>query len=378
MIGHTIIVGGGVIGLSLAWELTRRRIRVTVLERDRIGIATSWAAAGILPPARFDSATDPIDKLRGLSHQIFPSWVKELQQRTSIDSGFRRCGGWYLSDSHGERATMLGMTGYWADVGIECESASLDVLAAREPALADWAMQTSNAAAWWVPDECQIRPPRYLQALHQACRLGGVDIREQAPVVDIRPSSSSPAALVHDQWLEADAIVVCGGPWTGKIAPILQLEQSIVPIRGQILLLKTDKPIVQSVINLGHRYVLSRDDGTTLIGSCEEEAGFVLDTEESMLSSLEQFAVTLIPQLRAAQRVSAWAGLRPLTFDGFPMIGKVPEWENLYVAAGHFRSGLHLSPGTAVTLADQMLGIDPPVNLDAFGVGKQQSRTNIL
>ena len=146
-----------------------------------------------------------------------------------------------------------------------------------------------------------------------------------------------------------------------------------VPIRGQMLVLQTESPLLNSVVNVGNRYIVCRDDGTTLVGSCEEETGFNLGTTEWMLDSLREFANSIVPELKSAQRVDAWSGLRPMTFDGFPMIGPVPQAPNLYVAAGHFRSGVHLSPGTAVALADLMTNRRPQVSLDAFRVGKQQS-----
>ena len=371
---HTTIIGGGVVGLSLAWELSKRGSRVTLLERDHIGKATSWSAAGILPPANLCRATDPLDQLRGLSHELFPQWIQELDSVTGIDSGLRRCGGWYLADTSGERAAMVGMTGYWGDLDIACEEVSTDELARREPALSTWASGRETASAWWVPDEYQIRSPHYLQALARACRSSGVELIENAAVVSIDCGSDSASAQVEGRWFESDSIVVCSGAWTGQVAKQLRLQSSLIPVRGQMLLLRTESPPVRSVVNVGQRYLVSREDGHTLVGSSEEESGFDLSTDEPTLQSLMDFAVSLIPELATAGRAGAWTGLRPLTFDGFPMIGRVPDTSNLYVAAGHFRSGMHLSPATAVTLADLILGDKPRINLDAFGVGKQQSR----
>ncbi len=389
MTTRVLIIGGGAIGLSLAWEMSRRSSQVssestfeiTILERGQIGKGTSWSAAGILPPANLDRATDPIDRLRGLSHQLFPKWASELEAATGIDVGLRRCGGWYLADTPGERASMLGMQSYWDELGIECESVPPDKLAIREPALRRWAEQESRShpaavnAAWWVPDEYQIRPPRYLQALARASLDRGVRLIENASVDQIRYSRSSPAVHASGHWHEADVVVVCGGPWAGQVAETLQLSNAIVPIRGQILLLKTDRPLVGGIVNVGHRYVMCRDDGFTLIGSCEEEKGFQIGTDDATLESLRQFALALIPELASAQSINKWSGLRPLTFDGFPMIGHVPDANNVWVAAGHFRSGLHLSPGTAVTLADAITGQLPAIDLSAFTVGKQQTHS---
>jgi len=371
MTHRTIVIGGGVIGLSVAWTLARRGHRVTLYDRDKTGGTTSSSASGTLPPANLQTATDPIDRLRGFSHQQFPEWSRELTEATGIDIGLRQCGGWYLADTAGERAAMQGISQYWNNLEIQCESVSLSDVANREPALARWATRL-DAAAWWAPGEFQIRPPRYMEALIKAAQLCGVEIRQPCPVDDLRFTNGVAELSVQEDWIGADSIVLCAGAWTGRIAESLRLQESLIPVRGQILLLKTDEPLLRGVVNFGNRYILVRDDGYTLVGSSEEEVGFQFGTTESILHSLYQFAVEKVPALASAKRIDQWSGLRPMTFDGFPMIGRVPETENLYVAAGHYRSGLHLSPGTAICIADLIDGTEPPVDLDPFGVAKQQ------
>jgi glycine oxidase len=368
----TTIIGGGVIGLSIAWELAGRGNQVALYDSGPVGRGTSWAAAGILPPANLRTATDPIDKLRGISHQQFPVWANELQRSTGIDVGLRRCGGWYLADTPGECAAMLGMADYWSDLNIDCQSVPLTKLARQERVLTEWTNLNPNASAWWTPDEYQIRPPRYLQALAQACRQRGVELHENCPVDDLEFASNFAEVYVGGQRIGCDSLVICAGAWSGRIAASLGLEASLVPVRGQILLLKTPQPLVRGVVNIGNRYIVCRDDGHTLVGSCEEEVGFQPGTTEPVLESLYRFAVAKIPALASAKRISEWSGLRPMTFDGFPMIGRVPKTDRVYVAAGHYRSGLHLSLGTAICMADLISGIRPPVDLDAFAVAKQQ------
>ncbi len=372
MTHHTAIVGGGVIGLSIAWELVQRGHRVSLFDSSAIGRGTSWAATGILPPANLETATDPIDALRGVSHQRFPVWANDLKESTGIDVGLRRCGGWYLADTPGERAAMLGMAEYWNDLDIQCESVPLTQVGEREPGLADWVQTNPSAGAWWVPDEYQIRPPRYLQALAHACRQHGVDLHENCAIDDLQDSGGTSAIVADGRSIAADSIVICAGVWTGRIARRFGLESSLVPIRGQILLLRTDHPPLRGILNFGNRYIVCRDDGHTLVGSCEEEVGFQLGTTAAVLDSLNEFAIAKVPALATAERVAQWSGLRPMTFDGFPMIGRVPDIENLYVASGHHRSGIHLSLGTAICLADLICQKQPPVDLDAFAIAKQQ------
>jgi glycine oxidase len=264
------------------------------------------------------------------------------------------------------------MADYWNDLDIDCDSVPLSEVAQTEPALADWTNQYPDASAWWVPDEYQVRPPRYLRALAQGCRQQGVDLREHCAVDDVRIANDPSAVRVDGQWMDCDSLVICAGAWSGRIAASLELESSLVPVRGQILLLQSSQPLLRGVVNIGNRYIVCREDGHTLVGSCEEEVGFELGTTEPVLASLYRFALGKVPALAAARRISQWSGLRPMTFDGFPAIGRVPNTKNVYLAAGHYRSGLHLSLGTAICIADLISGNAPPVDLDAFAVAKQQ------
>ena len=393
-----VVVGAGAIGLTLAYELARRGRTITVVERDRFVAtgepscdvdtpcrsASSWAAAGILPPANLEFSTDPIDRLRGLSHGLFPELAERLLHETGVDPQLLRCGGWYLADTIGETASMVGMVSYWRELSIECQEMELTDLVEAEPALQSWATSTPQAKAWWVPDEYQIRTPLFLHALVEACRKRGVRFLDQSKVVDINESKGEVSVLVDgppspQMTVRADQAVLCGGTWSGLITDRLRLSQSLVPVRGQMLLLKTETPIVRSVINVGQRYFVPRADGAVLVGACEEEVGFQHGTTPGILADLRQFVREVCPLLASTSReIAAWSGLRPLTFDGFPMCGKLPGSESIFVATGHFRSGIHLSPGTATCLADLMSGQKPPIQMDAFGVGKQQLQHHSL
>ncbi len=398
---RAIVVGGGVIGLAMAWELARRNFGVTLIERDTVGKGTSWAAVGVLPPANFTTATDPIDRLRGMSHQLYPQWTKALHELTSIDPGFRRCGGWYLANTAGEHAAMIGMTQYWRELDIQCQSVKVNELNHREPAIATWATKANKTSAWWTPDECQIRSPDLLKSLRSACLKSGVQLVEHFEVLDVAEDhcgvtvtgrsvdSSGPDQNPTDDELDsqlnsqadfkadfkADVAVVCGGSWAGQVAPGLNLDHSIVPVRGQVLMFKSETPTLSAVVNVGNRYLVSRDDGHTLVGSCEEEVGWQFGTTDVAIDRLRRLAWDVCPDLAKATEVGAWSGLRPMTFDGFPMLGRVPGSDNLFVAAGHFRSGIHLAPATAMLMADLMTHSPTAIDLQPFDVGKQQSHS---
>jgi glycine oxidase len=122
-----------------------------------------------------------------------------------------------------------------------------------------------------------------------------------------------------------------------------------------------------------------RDDGRVLVGSTEEEAGFDKSTTKEAIRELTQLAIELVPTLRHAQVERTWAGLRPGSFDGLPYLGPIPGLENAFVAAGHFRSGLHLSTGTAVVMGQLIRGLQPEIDLAPFQIARgemQRGTTN--
>jgi len=368
------IVGAGIIGLSLAWELAQRGANVRVIERGQAGRETSWAAAGILPAARRETAADPLERLRGLSHELYPQWVETLTRATGIDSGLRRSGGLYLASSVGEAASLVANLDYQRDLKIDTKLLTRDELANDEPSLATWAMSARFRAAVLSVDEWQIRPPDHLAALLAACRTAGVLIQENACAELVIKSGKAalrvgPAKATYSVE-PTDQVVVCGGAWTGQFAAELGLTQSVIPIRGQMLMYHFPVAPLKRIVSEGHRYLVPRDDGRVLIGSCEEEVGFQKGTTAEMLGPLIQWAESILPSLVGMSPEKTWSALRPGTFDGFPMLGKVPDISNLYVAAGHYRSGIHLAPATACVVADMLSGTAPAVDISTFGVGR--------
>lgn len=371
----SLIIGGGIIGLSLAWELARRGKTVVVLEREVIGrgtkAASSWAGAGILPPAPKVPTEDPYESLKSLSHHLHPEWAQRLRSDTQIDTGFRKCGGLYLATTIGEYATLLANESWWSEHEINFERLDTPSLLRYEPELREYC-QHNDRPAWRLPEEYQIRNPEHLKALRVACERTGVEIHENALVSAIQfdGSIATGVSLEDDATFSAASICICGGAWSRNWLDEWDLPSGLMPIRGQMLLYKMDKPPFQHVINDGNRYLVPRDDGYLLAGSVEEEVGFAAETTESALQQIQAWAERTYPTLRTVPIVKRWAGLRPGSFDTLPYLGSVPGRENLFVAAGHFRSGLHLSCATAVCMADLMEQKTPPLDLRPFRIGR--------
>jgi glycine oxidase len=382
-----LIIGAGVIGLSLAWDLARHGRSVRVIDRGQPGREASWAGAGILHAARFNSADHPYDQLFGLACELHPRWAGELLELTGIDTGYRRCGGLYLARTRGEAASLAAWAADLSAQGTAVQALDGEELAAVEPAISGGrasrraATSPRDIAAYLVPADAQLRNPRHLQALIVACQAAGVEITPDLPAGDVAIHSGQIDQLESAAGpLRARRYCFTAGAWTGQVLARLGLTIGILPIRGQMVLFRCTSavgsalrgvpPPITHILNVGSRYLVPRDDGRVLAGSTEEEVGFDKRTTDEAIADLKSLAISLVPALAAAQVEQAWAGLRPGSLDGLPYLGPLPGLSNAYVAAGHFRSGLYLSPATAVVMSQLLRDEHPQLDLGPFRVGR--------
>lgn len=363
-----LILGGGVIGLSLAYDLSNRGRKVTVLEQNaEVGRESSWAGAGILPDAVVRSTDSPLEQLAGHALVLHRQWAARLKQETGIDNGYRVCGGVHLAEDAATETALEAEIGDWRAQGLRIDTLDTANVAEIEPSLTDAVRSGRVRSAYYLPNEAQVRNPRHVQALFTACVQRGVELVCDAAVQDFRVQSGKVTEVVTSRGsFSAGQIVLCGGAWTGRLAERLGLNVAVRPIRGQIALLHPAQPIVRRTIMSGRRYFVPRDDGRILVGSTEEDVGFDKSNTAAAIADLLHFAVTLVPQLRDAPLERTWAGLRPYSADGLPYLGEVPGLSNAFVAAGHYRWGLTLSTATAVCLAQRLCGEQPLVDLRAF------------
>ncbi len=368
-----LIVGAGIIGLSLAWELAQRGRIVQVIDRGEPGKEASWAGAGMLPPAKRQRALHPLDQLHAISHELHPHWAQKLFAETGIDNGYRPCGAIYVARSAGEVASLTAAVESWREDGIVVEPIFVDDLAAFEPALAASSTDASIRSCFLLPEESQLRNPRHMKALYAACLRWGVEITsaEEALAFDIHAGSVVAVRTTRRVW-SAKQTCLCSGAWTGALLQQLGISNGIDPVRGQIVLFHCERPLLNRIVIEGQRYLVPRDDGRILAGSTMEEVGFDKRTTEDGVNALIRFARQLAPLLCEAEIERAWAGLRPGTFDGMPYLGRIPGLSNAFVAAGHFRNGIQLAPATAVEMAKLMCGEPNDVDLTPFHVGRRR------
>ena len=362
-----ILIGAGVVGLSIAYELAVRGQTVRILERGKkVGCEASWAGAGILPPANPNTALGPLEKLRGISHQLHPKWAEQLKHETGIDTGFHECGGIYLARTPGETASLAGYISLLQQEGIEATRLSRDALLKLEPMLDS----EQFLAAYLLPQELTLRNPRHVKALSKACELRGVQIDTNCEILEFECANGIISGLKTTKGLiSGRKFCITAGAWSSELLKqVTGIPTGVVPVRGQMILFEGPEGLIRHILNEGSRYLVPRRDGKILVGSCEEEVGFEKGTTPQMLEQLTDFAYSIVPRLKEFEISMSWSGLRPGSFDGLPYIGRVPDVDNLFMASGHFRSGIHLSTGTAVFMADLLTDQKSDISFDHFGI----------
>jgi glycine oxidase len=363
--GDILIIGGGVIGLTTAYFLARDGARVTVVDQADFGQEVSWAGAGILPAGEQERWDHPVEHLRARSAAMFPSLSAELRELTGIDNGYVRCGGLEFPEEESEsgarrHSTIRASRTEWH--GEDAQLLDAEEVRRLEPALAG-----NLGPAYHLPDTAQIRNPRHIKALLAACHQRGVRLTPGCPVggfITNGPRVLAAKALGGE--LAADRFLIATGAWSDPLLEHLGCRPGIKPIRGQIVLLRLDRPIFRMVLIRGACYLVPRSDGRVLIGSTEEDVGYDKRTTAGAIADLIALAVGLVPALADAPVERCWAGLRPGSPDGLPFLGPAPSWDNVFVAAGHFRAGIQLSPGTALVMKECLLGQSPTMPLQPF------------
>jgi len=312
------IAGGGLIGLASALELAGRGLEVTVVDAGDPGQA-SWAAAGILGPQSEAHEPSPLVELCTKSYELYPQFVQKLQ----ADVGFRQNGTLHLAFTEAEVEALEQRLTWQTQSGFRVEQRKHD----------------GALKALFFPDEGQVDNRKLLQALRAACERAKVKFEKRA--------------LTSLEELPARIKVLCAGSWSAKLAKL-----PVAPQKGQILLLDERAPA--QVIFGGGGYAVPRN-GRTLIGATSEDAGFDATPTAEGREQLLRIAARLG---FAGNLLDHWAGLRPVTPDGLPLLGRLPN--GTIVAAGHYRNGVLLTPMTGRVVAALVLGEAPPVDLLPF------------
>ncbi len=372
MLDDCLIIGGGVIGLSLAYELAGRSLRVQVVDQGHPGQQASWAGAGILPPGSASSSAPPVERLAHLSEQIYPLWSAELRETTGLDNQYRRSGGIYLARTAEAVRQLETEATAWQTHGIRATRLTPPEVVDLEPGLRPLAESPGDRLlAFKLKDECQLRNPRHLQALQAGCLNRGVRITPGVAVERFETTGDRVTGVISTTGrIAAGTVCVTSGSWSGPLGAQLGVRLPVKPIRGQIVLLRCPQPPIRHILTEGFNYLVARDDGRVLVGATLEDVGYESRATAAGTAELPTLALSLVPSLANATVERAWAGLRPGTADGLPYLGRIEPWQNAILATGHYRSGVRLAPGTARLIAQLLTGESPELDLKPYRIDR--------
>jgi glycine oxidase len=363
---RVLVIGGGIIGLAVAWRAAGRGMAVTVLERDATGHGASHAAAGMLAPVaevEFGRAGRRLLELGLRSAGMWPAFAAELEAASGgTPIGLRRTGTLVVARDEDEAQELDRQIAFRHSLGLRAERLRPSAAREREPALA-----TTVRLALEAPEDHSVDPRLVLGALKRACLSSGVVLRERAPVarVDVDGSGArvTGVTLASAERVNAEHVVVAAGAWVEQIEGLSpDARVPIRPVKGQILRLRdpAGPGLLERVVRFQGGYLVPRADGGYVLGATVEERGFELQPTVGGVYELLRHAHELVPGVSELQIEELCVGLRPGTPDNAPVIGP-GALEGLTWATGHHRNGILLAPLTAELVVGVLAG-EHPVN----------------
>jgi len=339
------IVGGGLIGCSIAFELSQENLRIIVLDRQQLGQEASWAAAGMLSPAPHSPHDIPLVPLAKESLHLYSEFVREIEECSGVPIGYAQSGAFHIffgSNGEAERDSMISEN---KRLGLHCES--IPVSYARK---SENAVTAEMSSAAWLSDEGIVDPRLLMEAILAANRNCGVEIRSDFNSTALTVDRGRCTGIYgNGEVIAAKQVVMAAGCFSGSI--ISQTKGfpgrlPVRPVRGQMVSLRAPSVPLHRVLRSHRGYLVPRSDGRIVAGSTIEEAGFEKRVTPEGIRHILESAVELCPDLGKAEILEMWCGLRPGTPDNLPLLGPA-ECEGLIAATGHYRNGILLAPITA-------------------------------
>jgi glycine oxidase len=338
-----VVAGGGVIGASIAWHLRKLGAETVLLERGEIAGEATGASAGMLIAPIEDAGNRAFNALRRASLKMYPNVIDELQRESDIDVEYKKTG--MIRTARSAKAARDLRKA--VEKQPELEWVEPGVLRSLEPNLTD-----NLAGAAFCADDADLNPGKLANAFAVAAERTGVDVRRRTMLTGFLRNGRTCEGVTTNKGdvTDVNAIVLAAGPWTEALTQRVGARLPTPPMRGQMIAYKS-KAIRHSIWG-EDGYLVSKPRGFIWAGATVEDVGFRKRTTGRALAGLRRMATELVPALREAPVASSWAGLRPGSPDGMPVIGLFPGKKNVFLATGHFRNGILLAPVTGALVAE--------------------------
>ena len=372
MNSEVLIIGGGVIGLSIARELHKSGVRdITLIEKGRCGEESSWAAGGMLgPQAEADEGGIFMD-VCSASRDLYPELAAELFEETGVDIELERTGTLSLGFTDNDVRELKVRYDWQKEAGLTVER-----LSANETRRAEPFVSPDVRESLFFPADWQVDNRKLLAALLRYADLNDIRIIENSSVERlIVDGSRVTGAETNDDTVNAATTILATGAWTSLIKlGLADIPFAVKPVRGQMIVFQTAKRVFNHVIYSRRGYLVPRLDGRILAGSTSEDVGFEKAVTESAARGLKEMASEISPNLTAMNITDHWSGLRPFAADGMPVIGNIDGIDNMFIATAHYRNGILLAPWTAKLTAGAVVENERSAYLKIFGPGRFRFR----
>lgn len=345
-----IIVGGGVIGGSIAFQLAKRGKKVLLLEKDRIASKASSAAAGMLGAQAELDADNPLFSLASRSRGMFPALSEELKDLSGIDIELVNKGMFKVALTNDQVAESMDMIKVQQDAGLEAEWLSTAEIRKMEPLLSD-----EIKGAMFIPKDGQVSATRLSLAFAKSAASLGVDIKEFVHVSDLCTENGCVKGVVTNIGeFSSENVIVASGAWSAFLLEKSGINLDTYPVKGECFSVLTDRPLLEKTIFSHGCYLVPKVGGRIIVGATVKANTFDHKVSLEGISTLIEKATQLLPAIKGTEWEKTWAGIRPQTGDGLPYFGEHPACKGLFIATGHFRNGILLSPITGVLIADMV------------------------
>jgi len=358
---QVLVIGGGVIGLTVAWRAAQHGLSTCVVERASLGGGASHVAAGMLAPvseAEFGEAAAHQLELGLASARLWPAFAEELLDATGLEVGLRETGTLVLARDADEAMALERELDHRRRLDLDVHPLTPSSARRLEPALAP-----SLRAALSIPEDHSVDPRSLTAALGAAAQGAGARLWTETTVASLthRDGCVTGVLLADGRQLPAESVVVAAGAWSGALEGLpADVGVPVRPVKGQILRLRdpAGEGLVERVLRFEGGYLVPRAHGRYVLGATVEEMGFDRRVTVGGMLELLREAQTLVPGLAELEIEEAQAGLRPGTPDNAPIIGP-GGLEGLMWATGHHRNGILLAPLTGQLVADLLVGAAP-------------------
>jgi glycine oxidase len=361
-----VVIGGGVIGLAIARALALRGVReVCLIERAALGTEASFAAAGMLAPQAEADTHDDFFELAYRSRDLYTSFAAALLEETGIDIELDTTGTLYLALTKQDQEEIEKRYDWQSRAGLPVE-----LLNAAEARNLEPCISNSTLGALRFPKDVQVENRRLLNALANSANQLGVRTLTETNVDALMIEGNRVTGVQTTRGVvTCAAAVVAAGTWSNFIQQVPQILP-IEPVRGQMVCLEAKPQLTRHVIYSRRGYIVPRQDGRLLAGSTSEKAGFAKHVTAGGISSILQHAHEISAAVSSLPVVDTWAGLRPRSPDGLPVLGPCDEIDGLFYATGHYRNGILLAPLTGELVSEAIIeGVTSPL-LVPFSPGR--------